>query len=97
MEKTFRELIKEKIEENRPKLNPTSVKTYVSILFNFHKKMESNIENLNWFSNDESILKNLQEKSPQTRKTILSALYVLTGNEQYQKQMVKDCQFTNNI
>lgn len=97
MEKTFRELIKEKVEENRPRLNPTSVKTYVSILFNFHKKIEPTDENLSWFSNDEIILKNLQEKSPQTRKTLLAALYILTGNSEYQKQMVKDCQFTNNI
>ena len=94
---TFRENIEDEIKEKRPKLNPSSLKTYISILFNLHKKFNPDDENIKWFDDDVKILDHLKEKSPQTRKTILSALFVLTGNENYQTQMLSDCKHTNEL
>jgi hypothetical protein len=81
---TFREKIGEEIKQKRPNLNPSSLKTYISILFNLHKKLGDNDESIEWFDDDKKILEHLEDKSPQTRKTVLAALFILTGNENYQ-------------
>ena len=94
---TLREIIEDKIKEKRPNLNSSSLKTYVSILFNLHKKLNPDGETLDWFNDDVKILDFLKEKTPQTRKTVLSALFVLTGNENYQKLMIDDCKHTNEM
>ena len=94
---TLREIIEDKIKEKRPNLNSSSLKTYVSILFNLHKKLDPDGETLDWFNDDVKILDFLKEKTPQTRKTVLSALFVLTGNENYQKLMIDDCKHTNEM
>jgi integrase len=85
------------LKEKRPNLNPSSLKTYVSILFNLNKKLNPDNETLDWFNEDVQILEHLKEKSPQTRKTVLSALFVLTSNENYQSQMIDDCKLTNEM
>ena len=80
-------LLQEKIKENRPNLSTSSVKTYISILSNLYKKLngEGNIE---WFKKEpEQILKCLEEKNDQTKKTNLSALFILTGIQEYQSVM----------
>jgi integrase len=73
------------------------LKTYVSILFNLHKKLEATDESLEWFNDDKKILEHLEDKTPQTRKTVLSALFVLTANENYQRLMLSDCKHTNEL
>ena len=85
--KTFREKIHDAIKERRPQLSASSLKTYVSILFNLHKKLEPDGDDLKFFGEDHKILESLKDKPPQTRKTILSALFVLTGNAEYNKIM----------
>lgn len=94
---SFRENIETELKQRRPNLNPSSLKTYVSILFNLNKKLNPDNEALEWFNDDVKILEFLNEKPPQTRKTILSALFVLTGNENYQKIMIEDCKHTNEM
>jgi len=94
---SFREKIALKIKENRPKLTDSSAKTYVSILFNLHKNMEKETDNdLSWFNDDKQILLKLKDIAPKIRKTTLSALFILTNNEHYQKLMVDDCKIANN-
>ena len=52
---TLRQQIKEKIESNRPKLSPNSLKTYVSILFNLHKKHDTkDDEGIEWFNKNDN-------------------------------------------
>ena len=97
MSKTVREIIQKEVEAKRPSLSPTSVKTYVSILFNLHKKLEPDEESLKIFDNDKKVLDVLNSKPAVTRKTILSALFILTGNGEYQKQMLSDCKDANNL
>ena len=80
-------LLQEKLKEKRPNLSLSSVKTYLSILSNLYKKLngEGNIE---WFNEEpEKILKYLEEKNDQTKKTNLSALFILTGKLEYQSVM----------
>ena len=94
---TFRETVETELKHRRPNLNASSLKTYVSILFNLHKKLEATDESLEWFNDDTKILEYLKEKTPQTRKTVLSALFVLTGNSEYQSLMLSDCKHTNEL
>ena len=94
---TFRENISAAIEKQRPNLNPSSVKTYTSILFNLRKKLEPENEDMKFFDDDEKILESLKDKTPQTRKTVLAALFILTNNKSYNELMLEDCRHTNDL
>jgi HSP90 family molecular chaperone len=79
--------IAEKIKDNRPKLSASSLKTYVSILSNIYKQMKGDGD-VDWFSdNVKEILEFMNTKNDQTKKTSLSALYVLTGKQEYKDIM----------
>ena len=92
----FREKIIDAIISNRPKLGDSSVKTYVSILSNLHKNLKSSDEDIKWFNEKkEEIMDFLKEKPSQTRKSVLSALFVLTGNDAYRRLMIEDCGVVN--
>ena len=87
---SLKQELAEKIKENRPKLGASSLKSYVSILFNIHKAMKSEDNKLDFFSdNVKEILEYLKSKNNQTLKTSLSALYVLTGKQEYRDVMMQ--------
>ena len=68
----LKSLLQEKIKENRPNLGPSSIKTYISILSNLYKKLNGD-GNIEWFERENNeILKHLDDKNDQTRKTTLS-------------------------
>ena len=78
--------------KKRPTLGESSIKTYTSVLKSLHKKVfgkDTEIKTDN-FNKQENILQSLKDKSPTTRKTILSALVVLTDNDKYRQEMLKD-------
>ena len=52
----LRKEIEDVIKTNRPTLGKSSLTTYVSTLFNLHKNMKSNNDNLDFFQEDEQIL-----------------------------------------
>ena len=93
---SFREEIAGKLKEKRPNLSASSLKTYVSILYNLKKKLDGE-DSLKFFDEDERILDFLKDKEPQTRKTSLSALFVLTGKSSYNDLMLQDCRHVNEI
>ena len=95
METNFRDVLKTEILKKRPNLSPSSVKTYVSILFNINKKMNPENTDIDFYNNHDEILKLLADKPAQSRKTSLSALFVLTGNDAFNKQMIQDCNTVN--
>ena len=97
METNFRDTIKSEILKKRPNLSPSSVKTYVSILFNINKKVNPDNTDMSFFDNHDEILKLLENKPPQSRKTSLSALFVLTDNPEYSKVMIQDCETVNSF
>jgi hypothetical protein len=80
------------LKERRPTLSSSSLKTYTSIITNLHKKVfgTKEINDVGVFNNTDLVLTNLEDMPPNKRKTILSALVVLTNNEEYRNQMNKD-------
>lgn len=83
--------IKEELKKLRPNLSEGSIKTYSSILRNLHKKVFENqeIEKSN-FNEHNRILDHLKDMPANKRKTILSALVVLTDKDEYRNVMNGD-------
>ena len=107
MDKDFRRTIAEAIQANRPNLGESSLKTYVSILSNLLKRLlpvlggnEKEVDSsslVSYFNTHvDSILDYLKDTPPKTRKSILSALFVLTNNDTYRKHMIDDCKVVND-
>ena len=83
--------IKEELKTLRPNLSEGSLKTYTSILKNLHKKVFENkdIEKSD-FDEFSRILDYLKDVPANKRKTILSALVVLTEKDEYRNVMAND-------
>ena len=97
MSAEFRKLIADRIASNREKLSASSLKTYVSILFNLHKHLNSSSSTLDFFEEEEqAILDYLKDAPPKSRKSVLSALFVLTNNPSYREKMLDDCKLVNS-
>ena len=83
--------IKEELQTLRPNLSEGSLKTYTSILKNLHKKVFENKDiQKEDFDEFRRILDFLKNVPPNKRKTILSALVVLTGKDEYRNVMSDD-------
>ena len=95
MEHHFKQCIHDALHHRRPNLSFSSLKTYTSVLYNLHKNMKSdNFTDLSFFQDFKNILDYLITNiKPNTRKSILSALYVLTDIQIYRKQMMEDARF----
>ena len=95
---SINEFLKKHINENRPKLSTSSVNTYISILknlWNKYKKDDDKDINLKFFQNQDNIIKHLKDVKFNIRKTILSALIILVGdehNKKYRDLMMKDAE-----
>ena len=85
------ENIKTAIIEARPHLSKQSISTYTSILKNLYSKVfESDNVELNKFNDTKKILEHLKSLEPNKRKTVLSALVILTDKKEYRDQMLED-------
>ena len=95
----FKNEIKEEILKNRPNLSENSLKTYVSILSSLSKKIDKDNDDINFFKKEkDKIIEFIKlQKQVQTKKTELSALYILTGNDEYQKDMIVLCKEQEDI
>jgi len=82
--------IKNLIIKKRSHLSPQSVKTYTSILSNLYKNIFGLDYDESNFDNTKKILDYLHGLEPNKRKTILSALVIITDKESYRKQMLED-------
>lgn len=89
--------LKKILKENRPELSDSSIKTYASILFNLYTSVFGIVPlKMENFNNVDEIQNYLNEsKEPNVRKTILSALFVLTKNPKYQKDMLDNIKAYN--
>ena len=75
----IKQILRDEIVKNRQNLGVSSIKTDISILSNLNKKINGD-PNLEWFQTDHvKILDYLDDKNDQTKKTSLSALFILTG------------------
>ena len=81
-------LISDLIKEKRPNLNEKSIKTYTSILKTISKDL--GLKNVKDFNKTKQILEYLKDMPGSVRKTRLSALLVITGNNEFKEQMLKD-------
>lgn len=90
--------LNEELKKTRPNLSELSVKAYSSTLRNLYKKVfgEGQIK-LSNFKKHKEILNFLKDVIPQKRKSILSALVVLTDKDEYRKLMSDDINAYNDI
>jgi hypothetical protein len=82
------------IKDKRPSLSASSIKTYNSVLGSLYKKVfeyskGDEVDTTN-FENSDKILKYLEDLPPNRRKTILSALVVITDKKAYRDAMLDD-------
>ena len=87
------------IKSKRDTLSPSSLKTYTSILSSLYKKVfdDKEIDPKN-FDDTENILAFLKDLPANKRKTILSALVVVTNDKKYRDVMLGDIHtYTHDI
>ena len=91
------ESIKDYIKEQRPNLTKQSISTYTSILKNLYIKVFGDGDDIDIkkFSDTNKILEHLKTLEPNKRKTVLSALVILTDKKEYRDQMLNDIQSYN--
>jgi hypothetical protein len=86
------------IKENRPNISDSSVNTYCSILNSLYRNLFKDGEfDLNNFNKTEEIFEHIKDKNLASKKTILSALFVLTQKPDYQKAMIDEATEYNNL
>lgn len=78
------------IKDKRPTLSEGSLKTYTSILKSLHKKIWGGEIKVKDFDDSKKVLEFLKDLEPNKRKTLLSALTVITDNTEYRTQMMED-------
>jgi hypothetical protein len=98
------EELKKVIINNRPKITESSVKTYVSMISNLYKKIHGKEKDFdyNYFlKNPDEVIEHLKNKPSKNRKTILSSLVVICGDDnkkacqKYRELMMEDAIKTN--
>jgi hypothetical protein len=86
--------IKELIKQKRDSLSNSSITTYASILKNLHKKVfDDKTFSLSDFDETERVLDYLKDVPPNKRKTILSALVIISSGkvaDDYRTKMNED-------
>ena len=96
----MREELAKIIKEKREKISDSSVRTYVSLLTNLNLKLNGGKDNyLSFFHNNASKIIEYIEglKSNQSKKTLYSALFIVTGLEQYHAQMLENASKVNEF
>ncbi len=81
------------LKEKRPNISNSSLKTYESILRNLYEKVFPDGMVFRWDKFDkesDKVLKYLKDLPSNKRKTILSALVVITDNKAYRELMLDD-------
>ena len=84
--------LKELIKEKRPTLSDSSINTYDSILRNLYKRVFPDDEEITVkkFDDADKFLNHLKEMPSTKRKTVLSALFVISENKKYRELMMND-------
>ena len=91
------EVIKEELKNKRPNLSNGSLITYNSILSSLYKNVYGNDKiDIEKFINTDKILEHLKGLPPNRRKTILSALVVISNEKPYRDLMLEDIKNYNH-
>ena len=84
--------LSEYIRSKRPTLAASSIVTYTSILRSlYYRVFNSRDIDFKKYDDTTAILEHLKDLPPNKRKTILSAVYIITDNDKYRSQMIQDC------
>ena len=90
--------LKEELKSKKPNLSDLSLTAYASTLRNLYKKVfDDQPIRLKNFDDTDKILDYLKNIEPSKRKSILSALVSMTGNDQYREMMRKDINTYNEF
>ena len=93
----MKEDISQLIRKNRPKLSDSSIKTYCSLLTNMYKKMDGKGDLKYFETHKKEIIAYIDDlKSNQSKKTLLSALFILTEDKDYHEKMIHYATEVNN-
>ena len=83
----------DEFKRRRPSLTDGSIKSYVSMIYNLNKKLfEKDEVHLDDLKKVDDIVDYLKDKPKTSIKTILSALFVLTGIDSYRTVMMQTSQ-----
>ena len=93
----LKEIIINKLKHNRPHITESSIKTYISNLVSINKKLNGE-RDYEFYEHYQPILKYIEKEdmSLQTKKTLLSALYILTHIKEYRDKMIAYCNEVNS-
>lgn len=93
----FRESLAKALCKER-NLSASTCKTYSSLLMSIQKKLSDNEPTVNFYkSNKKEIMKHIDTlEKAQTKKTLLSALFVLTGDDDYREKMLENVKVVND-
>jgi hypothetical protein len=86
--------LSEYIKSKRSTLSDSSIKTYSSILRSLYRKLFDTVNDddmdMKKFNQIDKIMKSLESLESNKRKTILSALVIITDNDKYRELMLED-------
>ena len=95
----LRNTIRDKLIKNRSELSDSSLKTYISTLTQLYKNLSDDFSESSYdsqvFKRKKEVLAFLNNpennrNAPSKRKSVLSSLVVLTGDDDYRKNMNRD-------
>lgn len=92
---SLKEKIAKEIKKQRPKLSDSSLKTYVSLISTLCTKL--NIKETEIKDKADEVLEYVEKiASVQSKKTILSACYIITEEAKFKNKMLDYCNETNS-
>ena len=91
------ENIRNHIKEKRPSLSHSSITTYTSVLKNLYKRVFGDEKfDMQKFNQTDKVLEHLKDVPSNKRKTILSALVIITNKKDYRDLMLDDVKVYND-
>ena len=91
------ENIRNHIKEKRPSLSHSSITTYTSVLKNLYKRVFGDEKfDMEKFNQTDKVLEHLKDVPSNKRKTILSALVIITNKKDYRDLMLDDVKVYND-
>ena len=83
--------LKKELKHARPSLSDSSITTYNSLLCSLYKKVFDDDDlDVNKFDETKKVLDFMKDLLPNRRKTVLSALVVISNKPEYRKVMLED-------
>jgi len=93
----LRKELYDQLKVKRPNLSASSLKTYTSLLVSIYNKLNGE-GGMDFFKEHGKIVDHIESmEKPQTKKTALSSLFVLTGIKEYLEHMMNNIKVVNDV